>query len=184
EPIAHIEAHDISKSDWDKMASGGGLLAGSPIPEIKLDLEEDEVWVAGSHVNKGYLDRVQNAAVKVERDGEIWHRTGDAARRDDKGRIWLLGRKDAGAGGLYPFAVETAALSWPGVRQAALLAGDGRKRLALAGGKGARLDPKDMQDRAASLAIDGLEAVIVSDIPMDKRHNSKVDYQRLKRRIR
>ena len=93
---------------------------------------------------------------------------------DELGRLWLLGRRQAASGGLFPFAVETAALSWPGVRQAALLAGDGRARLALAGDG---LNAADMSARAKMLG--DIAVVLVKEVPMDRRHNSKADYARL-----
>lgn len=44
-----------------------------------------------------------------------------AGRLDDSGRLWLLSRKEAEAGRLFPFQVEVAARFWPGVRRAALV---------------------------------------------------------------
>ncbi len=178
EPIAQIELKDISPGDWQAMASGQGLLAGKPIPEISVDLRDNEVFVAGAHVNEGYLDPADDASTKTRMQGRLWHRTGDAARIDDQGRLWLLGRKEAAAGGLYPFAVETAALSWPGVRQAALLAGAGRARLAISGD---RLDLADLKGRLAWLG--DIELIELKAVPMDKRHNSKADYARLRTMI-
>jgi acyl-coenzyme A synthetase/AMP-(fatty) acid ligase len=176
EPIAHVEMKDINDADWTAMAEGKGLLAGKPIPEIEVDIRDHEVFVAGEHVNEGYLDPTDDASTKSRRDGKLWHRTGDAARLDDKGRLWLLGRREAAAGGLFPFAVETAALSWPGVRQAALLAGEGRAKLALSGDA---LDVGVLQARAKKLG--DIAVVELKSIPMDKRHNSKADYARLRK---
>lgn len=175
EPIAHLEFQDIAASDWDAMANGQGLLAGKPIPEIDVEIRDHEIFVAGDHVNQGYLDAADDVSTKSRRDGRLWHRTGDAARLDDQGRLWLLGRREAASGGLFPFAVETAALSWPGVRQAALLAGEGRAKLALSGDT---LDIAVLQTRAAKLGA--IDVVELKAIPMDKRHNSKADYSRLR----
>jgi hypothetical protein len=74
-----------------------------------------------------------DAANKVLLDGEIWHRTGDAGRRNDSGRLWLLGRKEAEAGALYPFQVEVAARFWPGVHRAALVPAGAGAGLAIEG---------------------------------------------------
>ena len=178
EPIAHQELKDIAEADWRAMAEGAGLLAGTPIDEISVALRDHEVFVAGAHVNRGYLDPSDDVSTKSIRDGVLWHRTGDAARIDERGRLWLLGRRDAASGGLFPFAVETAALSWPGVRQAALLAGNARARLALAGDG---LDRAQLQERAKLLGE--IEVVIVPSVPMDKRHNSKADYGRLRKML-
>jgi acyl-CoA synthetase (AMP-forming)/AMP-acid ligase II len=176
EPIAHLELKEIAEADWTAMADGKGLLAGRPIPEVEVDIRDHEVFVAGPHVNEGYLDPADDASTKSRSDGKLWHRTGDAARMDGDGRLWLLGRREAAAGGLFPFAVETAALSWPGVRQAALLAGEGRAKLALSG---EALDLAALQARASRLG--DVDVVELKAVPMDKRHNSKADYARLRK---
>jgi acyl-coenzyme A synthetase/AMP-(fatty) acid ligase len=178
EPIAHLEVKEIADADWTAMAEGRGLLAGRPIPEIEVEIRDHEVFVAGGHVNEGYLDPADDASTKSRRDGKLWHRTGDAARLDEQKRLWLLGRREAAAGGLFPFAVETAALSWPGVRQAALLAGEGRAKLAVSGES---LDVAALQARAGRLG--NIEVVELKAIPMDKRHNSKADYARLRKML-
>jgi olefin beta-lactone synthetase len=178
EPIAHLELTDISEADWRAMAEGAGLLAGKPIAEIAIELREHEVFVTGAHVNSGYLDPADDGSTKSVRDGVLWHRTGDAARIDERGRLWLLGRRQAASGGLFPFAVETAALSWPGVQQAALLADEGRARLALAGDG---LNATDLSVRAKVLG--DIAVVLVKEVPMDRRHNSKADYARLRKML-
>mgnify|MGYP003407379183 CR=1 FL=1 len=141
----------------------------------RLEIDH-EVFVAGEHVNRGYLDPTDDKSTKSLRDGVLWHRTGDAARLDDQGRLWLLGRREAASGGLSPFAVETAALSWPGVRQAALLASGSRGTLAVSG---EGLNMADLKARAGKLGE--IDVVILAEVPMDKRHNSKADYARLKK---
>lgn len=176
EPIAHVRMDEIAPADWDAMATGGGLLAGKPIPEIAVELRDHEVFVAGAHVNGGYLDPADDKTTKAMRDGVLWHRTGDAARIDETGRLWLLGRREAACNGLFPFAIETAALSWPGVKRAALLAGSPRAKLAL---EGDGLAAQEMQTRAEKLGA--IDAVIVKAVPVDKRHNSKIDYARLRK---
>lgn len=178
EPIAHLELKDISEADWRAMAEGAGLLAGKPIAGIEVGLRDHEVFVAGAHVNRGYLDPADDVSTKSARDGVLWHRTGDAARIDEHGRLWLLGRREAASAELFPFAVETAALSWPGVQQAALLADEGRPRLALAGDG---LNATDLSARANVLG--DIAVVLVKEVPMDKRHNSKADYARLRKML-
>jgi len=176
EPIAHLALKDISEADRAAMAGGAGLLAGSPIAEIKVEIRDHEVFVAGLHVNRGYLDPADDLSTKSIRDGVLWHRTGDAARIDEHGRLWLLGRREAAHGGLFPFAIETAALSWPGVKQAALLAEGARAKLALAGDD---LSLPDLQVRAK--AMGDIEVVLLKAVPMDSRHNSKADYAKLRK---
>jgi olefin beta-lactone synthetase len=178
EPIAHLEMKQIAEADWSAMAAGAGLLAGRPVREIAVELRDHEIFVSGPHVNRGYLDPADDRTTKSMREGRLWHRTGDAGRFDEAGRLWLLGRREAASGGLFPFAVETAALSWPGVRQAALLAEAGGAVLAVAG---ERLDEADLRRRSAALG--NVRLVVVGAVPMDARHNSKVDYRRLRKML-
>jgi long-subunit acyl-CoA synthetase (AMP-forming) len=176
EPIAHQRFDEISAADWTLMREGGGLLAGKPIPQIRMTLIDDEIVVTGDHVNKAYLDRAADAETKLDRDGEIWHRTGDAGRIDDQGRLWLLGRKSARAGRFFPFEVETAARLWPGVRQVALIPGTNPPVLAIAGDAAKRT-----LWAARAEALGGLNVMTLDAIPLDRRHRSKVDYAELKR---
>ncbi|MBK8725516.1 MAG: AMP-binding protein [Holophagaceae bacterium] len=200
EPIAEMPFSEMSEADLAAMAAGRGLLAGPPVePEIRLRIIKDawgtplgsmdaagfdalrcpagevgEIVVAGGHVLKGYLEGRGDEETKFKVDGEVWHRTGDAGRLDGQGRVWLLGRCSARIrdpkGELFPFAVETAALQVPGVRRAALAAHKGRRVLVVEGAA----EPGAVQ---AGLAWAGLDAVhTVKRIPLDRRHNAKVDY--------
>jgi acyl-CoA synthetase (AMP-forming)/AMP-acid ligase II len=176
EPIAHQHVGDIGAGDWAAMRAGGGLLAGSPVEGIALQILNDEIVVSGDHVNKGYLDPADNHTTKLTIDGTVWHRTGDAGRRDAQGRLWLLGRLDGRAGGLSPFGVETAARFWPGVSQAALIEIDGKAVLAIEGDAAAREAWQRQADRLGALRV-----VPVRAMPLDRRHRSKIDYPRLRK---
>jgi acyl-CoA synthetase (AMP-forming)/AMP-acid ligase II len=176
EPIAHLSMAEIAEADWQAMESGGGLLAGRPIPEIAIALIDDEIVVSGAHVNQGYLDGVGDAVNKLRRDGRIWHRTGDAGRFDATGRLWLLGRHEARAGGFYPFSIEVAARFWPGVRRAALIDDAGRATLVI---EGERAHEAFWIGAASSQGA--IRVVPVTRIPLDRRHRSKVDYAALRR---
>ena len=78
------------------MAEGAGLLAGKPIPEIEVEIRDHEVFVAGEHVNQGYLDPADDASTKSQRDGKLWHRTGDAARTGRAGAAVAAGAARGG----------------------------------------------------------------------------------------
>jgi acyl-coenzyme A synthetase/AMP-(fatty) acid ligase len=175
EPIAHQRGRDIGEADWAAMRSGAGLLAGHPVPAIRLEICDDEIVVAGDHVNKGYLDRADDLSTKVRRGGAIWHRTGDAGRLDERGRLWLRGRLDGKSGALFPFGIEAAARYWPGVVRAALVEMAGKPLLAVEGDAGARPRWQQEADR-----IGAVEVVAVKSIPLDRRHRSKVDYPALR----
>lgn len=176
EPIAHLTSAEIAPGDWRAMRQGQGILAGVPAPEAKVAILDGEILVTGEHVNKAYLDPAHDAGTKLRRDGAIWHRTGDAGHLDEHGRLWLLGRLAGRAGGLFPFAVEVAARSWPGVAAAALVDHHGRAILAIEG------DAAHEPDwRAAAARLGPLTVRHVARMPLDRRHRSKIDYVALRR---
>jgi acyl-CoA synthetase (AMP-forming)/AMP-acid ligase II len=175
EPIAHQSMRETTAADWSAMRAGAGLLAGPVIPEARVQLLDDEIVVTGEHVNKGYLDRVGDEANKLKRDGEIWHRTGDAGRIDEQGRLWLLGRKEGRAGKHYPFSIEVAARFWPGVRRVALVPGMNDPVLAVEGD-----DSYCKQWTRLAEEHGDIRVRPVARIPLDRRHRSKVDYVALK----
>ncbi|MEJ6397352.1 AMP-binding protein [Yoonia sp. 208BN28-4] len=182
EPIAHLETATMTAKDVTAMQGGAGLLAGAPVPAVAVRIVDDEIQVAGDHVNAGYLDPAHNAENKV-RDGDtIWHRTGDAGYLDDQGRLWLLGRHGSAVqtdqGPLYPFAIETAARLWPGVDAAALVPTSGGGILAIAG-QVARLP--DWVTAAAAFGITDVRHC--ASLPMDRRHRSKIDLKRLRKQL-
>jgi len=174
EPIAHLRSADLSDADQARMRDGAGLLVGHPVPDILLRICEDEVQVAGAHVNKGYLDPAQDAANKIPGGPLIWHRTGDAGRLDSAGRLWLLGRIGTmvatARGPVYPFAIEVSARYWPGVVNSALMPWEGAALLVVEG------DVQHMAEwRAQAAAVGVSKLVHLARIPMDARHVSKVD---------
>ena len=211
EPIAHIARRALRPSDLAAMVAGRGLLTGPPVPGTHLRILPDrwgrplgpytaaafeaeclppegtgEIVVTGDHVLKGYLHGHGDAETKFRVDGTTWHRTGDAGRLDDEGRLWLLGRCAAriadAKGELYPFAVECAAHETPGVRRAAAVAHAGRRLLAIE--PDPEGPPPDLPALHSALAWAALDEVRrCRRIPVDPRHNAKVDYPALHRML-
>lgn len=208
EPIALLHYHELSKEDRARPAEGNGLPAGTPDEAIRIRiLREDgtaaasgmsaeeftsaclpagemgEVVVAGPHVLPGYLSDEDNRRIKIRVDGEVWHRTGDAGYLDNKGRLWLLGRSAARIcdprGTLYPFQVEGVAMEAPWVRRAALFARDGRRVLAIESREDH--DRETLMEQLAWARLDAIQ--VVARLPVDRRHNSKIDYQSLEASI-
>lgn len=175
EPIAELEVSALTPADRARIDGGEGLLAGPPVSAVRVRIVEDEILVAGDHVVETYVDPADNAATKTrDESGTIWHRTGDGGRFDEAGRLWLLGRTQGRTEGLWPFAIEVAARSWPGVRRAALCPLDGKARLAIEG------DTAHLAHWQAAAAALGVTTVVaLKSIPLDRRHRSKVDYARL-----
>lgn len=181
EPIAVLDAQEVTEQDRRAMTEGAGLLAGRPVEGIALRIEADEIVVAGPHVNAGYLDPADDAANKRRAGGQVWHRTGDAGWLDGKGRLWLLGRwsdrAETQAGPRYPFQVELPARGWPGVRRAGLLGG--KEPVLCLEGEGGRA--AEYRARATALGI--AETRVLPVLPMDRRHGSKIDRARLARMV-
>ena len=211
EPIAHVAETEIRPADRRHMVEGGGLLAGRPVDAVELRILPDrwgtpigpfssaaleeqscpantpgEIVVTGPHVVPGYLGGRGDAAAKFEVDGTRWHRTGDAGCLDEEGRLWLLGRCEATVrddrGVLHPFAVECGARLHEDVRHAALARRDGRRVLAIEPARPRRgVDRRDLREQLAGVVLDDI--VVLSAIPLDRRHNAKVDYPALHDRL-
>ena len=82
---------------------------GKPIAGISVRLEDGELWVRSKSVMKGYLEDEERTRDKIT-DG--WLHTGDLARFDGEGNLYIDGRKDgmlirAGLN-VYPEAIENA----------------------------------------------------------------------------
>ena len=139
--------------------------------------------VAGPHVLPGYLDGIGDEETKVRVGARVWHRTGDAGYLDDRGRLWLLGRCSArigvGVDGLYPFAVECAALAIDGVERCALVEHRGTRVLVVEPARGAPADlPARILAKAAWARV--AEVRLIAAMPLDRRHNAKIDYPALR----
>lgn len=211
EPIAHIARDQMDDGDIAAMVAGKGLLAGAPEPCVNLRVLRDqwgtavgpftqgefnelccptgeagEIVVSGAHVLPCYLNGVGDAETKFKVEGTVWHRTGDSGYRDETGRLWLLGRASARVaderGVLYPFAVECAARQQPGIRRAALAFHQGKRILLLEPERNA--PSPDTDALRSTLAWADLDEIrLWEQIPMDKRHNAKVDYTALQKRL-
>jgi acyl-CoA synthetase (AMP-forming)/AMP-acid ligase II len=212
EPIAELSFADISAEDMVGMSGGKGLLAGSPVEPIQLRIIRDrwgtslgpfsldefeglalpsgepgEIVVTGNHVLKGYLNGQGDRETKFTVDKATWHRTGDSGYLDNRGRLWLLGRCEAvlsdDRGKLYPFAVESTAQLLPGIQRAALVSDCGKRTLVVEPAKAAaRIDSAAIKQKLSWAQIDSVK--ICRKIPVDRRHNSKIDYERLRRILR
>ncbi len=208
EPIAHLNYAEITDDDTFAMRSGKGLLVGRPVPDIQLRIVRDkwgtplrsltryeldsetvapdesgEIVVSGEHVLTTYLHGVGNEETKFAVEEATWHRTGDLGYLDRQGRLWLLGRCVAkitdNRGTLFPFAVECVARQFQWVRRAGCVASDGKRWLALQ----ARRAPSESEFRELRKSVEWAhldECKIIGRLPVDKRHNAKIDYAKLR----
>jgi len=84
--------------------------------------EVGELWVAGPNITPGYWNKPEATANSFE---GRWLKTGDAARIDDEGFIYIVDRwKDmyiSGGENVYPAEVENVLYQLPGVTEAAVI---------------------------------------------------------------
>lgn len=156
-----------------------------------------ELIVAGEHVCRGYFknkEAFERAKIQ-DKSGTIWHRTGDLARIDKNGYLWIVGRKHSviRRDGEYFFPVrpEIILKDLPNVANAAYLdfgSNNERKIVAVItlkekGGKIEERCHKEINKifKKERLPLD--EVVFMEEIPMDVRHHSKVDYNTLRKKL-
>ncbi|MCM0592116.1 MAG: AMP-binding protein [Gloeotrichia echinulata IR180] len=208
EPIAHISYQNIPPADIAATLAGRGLLVGKPVSAIQLkiissswgkpitsytSLEFDaaclpaenpgEIVVSGNHVLPGYLYGHGNDQTKFTVNGTPWHRTGDAGYIDTQGQLWLLGRclgciKDVD-GTLYPLEVEGILQNYPGIRRSAVVLHQ-RNRILLVEldkKRAFEVNWKKLEQYAANMHIKTVK--VCRHLPVDKRHNAKIDYPTL-----
>ena len=190
EPISVLNFEDITEEDIENMKNGDGLLAGKIVNEIELKIEElektpeknkiseikGEILVRGENVVDGYLNIEKNP-------DEKWHRTGDMGYINKKGQLILLGRVKGriqlGEKIYYPFAVETAFSFCKILKKSVLTSKNGKLYLLV------ERNPEYKGNLSENIEIIELKKkfeifkIIETEIPMDKRHNSKTDYKKL-----
>lgn len=209
EPIASLRLDDLRDREIDAARTGRGLLVGKPVASIQLRILRDhwgmpvgpfdpetfeaacqpiggvgEIVVNGEHVLSGYLSTADERDTKFQVGAMCWHRTGDAGYVDEQGRLWLLGRCSSGVEvngeKVYPFSVELVARQHPYVRHAAMVLVHGERTLAIEpncqGTSPERFE--DLLHRVPSASLQRI--CVVGRIPMDRRHNAKVDYEALR----
>ena len=199
EPISVLNFEDITEEDIENMKNGDGLLAGKIVNEIELKIEElektpeknkilkdnniedfsalkGEILVKGENVVNGYLN-------VEKKPNEKWHRTGDMGYINKKGQLILLGRVKGRIqieeNIYYPFTVETAFSFCKNLKKSVLTSKNNKLYLF------AERNPEFKGNLSEDSEINelkekfGIFKIIETEIPMDKRHNSKTDYKKL-----
>jgi fatty-acyl-CoA synthase len=101
----------------DAMQKAGS--AGKPVPHCEVKLVEDEIWIRGPAVMRGYWQ--DNSGLT----GDAWFRSGDLARIDEDGFYWVVGRsKDvliSGGENIHPAELENVLADCPDIADAAVV---------------------------------------------------------------
>lgn len=209
EPIAEFVFSHIENQIISDMQNGKGLYAGSIVEQIECKLlnffdyqikpqytqeewenircktnQPGEIVVKGKHVLSGYLNGEGDEENKIKVNGNIWHRTGDAGKFDESGHLWLLGRCSAvirdEKGVLFPFAVEVAIKESFPVKNVALCSFAGKRLLIVEGAADIEKNSAFQKMKSSFL----IHQIIHMTIPLDKRHNAKVDYNELNNKLK
>ena len=157
-----------------------------------------ELVVSGDHVCRDYYnnDEAFRRAKIVDADGTVWHRTGDLARQDERGFLYVVGRINNAVGRgddyLFPVRAEVLLKRVAAAKQVAFL-GLPDARLGERAVVALELRAEAAAERAAVVAevqrlfaknhIPLDELFFVDEIPMDPRHHSKVEYHVLRQRL-
>lgn len=194
EPIAHINFDDMDQADLDAMTNGRGLLVGVPESGLQLQIanksgnpnQPGEICVRGEHVLQGYISELDQPVPQADPETAPWHRTGDCGFLDEQGRLWLLGRCLARVrdqhGLIFPFSVECAVMSHAPVERAAFVGYEGQRYLFI---EGQHLSERDIETIRYAMRWAKLDEVHhLEHIPVDPRHNAKVDYPALMKIVR
>jgi long-chain acyl-CoA synthetase len=93
--------------------------AGTPVAENDVG----EIQIRGHNVMKGYWRRPEATAEAIDPDG--WFSTGDIARIDEDGYLFIVDRKKEliirGGFNIYPREIEEVLYEHPDVREAAVI---------------------------------------------------------------
>ena len=191
---------DLSLQQREDVGEGSGVCVGQTVDGcnvkvVSIDggISELPIGVTGEIVvsapwmslgyNRLWLTQ-QNA--RFESDGFTWHRTGDVGHIDGDGNLWIEGRVvhmiHTADGAITPVPIEVACEKISGVKRAAAVGiGDkGVQQLVMVlETDQAKEDPAPDQLAAqVREALAGLDVVAIWEtkkLPVDIRHNSKID---------
>lgn len=205
EPISFIGVEELMKEKEFLLTKG--LNVGFPYKKLKLKIirikddpisceTEDElkqlevptgnigeIIVSGSHVLREYFNN--ETALKRNKifvQDDCWHRTGDSGYVDETGAIYLTGRCNTliyeKGKIIAPFIYENYFQSIEGVEIATIVKKDRKLIAVIEANKNADKKMISEQINHAVQLVD--EIKFLNKIPRDPRHNSKIDYSRLK----
>jgi acyl-coenzyme A synthetase/AMP-(fatty) acid ligase/pimeloyl-ACP methyl ester carboxylesterase len=204
-PYGMTEVLPVTDISLAQIDDGEGVCVGRPLPGVAVQVSPlsslgvadgeltgspgvlGELAVRAAHV-KDHYDALWAVEQASSRDAG-WHRTGDVGHLDDEGRLWVEGRLvhviATAAGVVTPVGVEQRVESVAGVEQAAAV-GVGPVGTAqvvvvvVAPGERESLASLALTDAVRAACAVPIAAVLVrGSLPVDIRHQSKIDRQAL-----
>lgn len=148
--------------------------------------EVGEIIVSGEHVLREYYNNEEALKRnKIFIGNACWHRTGDSGFIDENGKLFLTGRckymRTRNGELVSPFLIENRMQYLPGIVCGTVVHLNHKSIIVV--------QPQEEQNEKstkslleqAGLAMD--EIMIVDEMPKDKRHFSKIDYEALLEKI-
>ena len=206
-PATAHSARETLDETWARTEAGGGICVGRPFSGVELQIakiqdgattgfeavprgEIGEILVRSPHVSERYLDDPEST-----RNNKIgaWHRIGDAGYLDDKGRLWVVGRvtqRVRGAQGpVFSLLCEPVFDAHPKVRRSGLVGiSSGTSEQAVVCIEAMPdADPSSLRRELLALASkhpttkDVADLLFIACLPVDPRHNSKIERPKLAR---
>ena len=214
-PVASIGSREVLAETQELTASGKGVCVGRPVAEMTVRIIQitdepiaewsdallapagaiGEITARGPVVTREYFARPeQTRLAKIREGSETVHRMGDVGYFDDRGRLWMCGRKGhrvvTPEGTLFTVPCEEIFNQHPAVLRSALVGvgarGQQRPILVIEQEPGAKRDRTALAQELLALGARfeitrGLKTILFHDgaVPVDVRHNAKIERERL-----
>lgn len=195
EPIAHIDSTELLRLTKQHIQTG--LPVGKPDASARIQIipideypvkqvtalpagSPGEIIVAGKHVLQSYINNEEAFKQnKIADNGVIWHRTGDAGYVNENGELFLLGRCKQiihlGEQHYYPFLIEEELKRVPGIVAGTLILKNDQPHVIYQHEQ--IFDKETFLQQLERLQISAFRCVAIKQMPMDKRHHTKIDYE-------
>jgi acyl-coenzyme A synthetase/AMP-(fatty) acid ligase/alpha-beta hydrolase superfamily lysophospholipase len=201
---------DISLTQIDTAGTRDGVCVGQPVDGVDVAISEidaqgravgqltsesgilGEVCIRAAHMRDGY-DKLWVTDNRASQPAG-WHRSGDVGHFDADGRLWIEGRighvVTTAAGPVTPVGIEHRVAMLGDVHDAAVVGVGpvGTQQVVVVVTPVDQIRRPDLAsvnlaDRVRSAAgpVDVAAVLTVASLPVDKRHNSKIDRTRIAR---
>lgn len=204
-----LPVSDITPAEIEVAGAGNGVCVGRALDDVSVaisPLADDghaagepttaagvtgEVCIQAAHAKDTY-DKLWATQHDSEKPPD-WHRSGDVGHLDDQGRLWIEGRMihiiESANGPVTPVGIEKAVESVAEVGLAAVVgvgpSGTQQVVVVVEPTKRPRrpdLAARELAERVRAVAgVDIAAVLVVPRLPVDKRHNSKIDRTRVAR---
>lgn len=207
-PSTRLGARETLADTWAKTKEGRGICVGRPFSTVELRIariqdraavdfealpqgEIGEILVRGPHISGAYLDDTEST-----RKNKIgtWHRLGDAGYLDEEGRLWVCGRVSQRVRGpngpLFSLLVEPIFDAHSQVRRSGLVGvpdGASERPVICVELEATGVDRDALREELLALAArhrtteDVREVLFLDRLPVDPRHQSKIERPKLAR---